>query len=63
MSNMIVELYGNPVLFVITLLFILLFVGMTYEFILRLIGKPSNFLMNANKKNTDEKTDEGKKEV
>lgn len=42
MRNIIVELYGHPVLFVITLLFILGFLGMTYEFILRLFGKPSD---------------------
>ena len=44
MRNIIVELYGHPVLFVITLLFILGFLGMTYEFILRLFGKPPSDL-------------------
>ena len=52
MGKLIVELYGHPVLFVITLLFILGFLGMTYEFILRLFGKQSNLhsvVLNAGK--------------
>ena len=52
MGKLIVELYGHPVLFVITLLFILGFLGMTYEFILRLFGRQSNLhsvVLNAGK--------------
>ena len=44
MGKLIVEMYGNPVLFVITLLCFLGFVGMTYEFILKLFGKPPSDL-------------------
>ena len=62
MRNIIVELYGHPVLFVITLLFILGFLGMTYEFILRLLGKPSDLhsvILNAGKdKEDDEEEDD-----
>lgn len=57
MRNIIVELYGHPVLFVITLLFILGFLGMTYEFILRLFGKQSDLhsvILNAGKDDEDE---------
>ena len=52
MGKLIVELYGNPVLFVITLLCFLGFVGMTYEFILRLFGKSS--IMSDKKEEDDE---------
>lgn len=62
MGKLIVELYGHPVLFVITLLFILGFLGMTYEFILRLFGKPSDLhsvILTAGKdKEDDEEEDE-----
>jgi hypothetical protein len=63
MGKLIVELYGHPILFVITLLFILGFLGMTYEFILRLFGKPPSDLhsviLNAGKdKEDDEEEDE-----
>lgn len=60
MGKLIVELYGHPILFVITLLFILGFLGMTYEFILRLFGKQSNLhsvIVDAGKKKDDEKDD------
>ena len=61
MRNIIVELYGHPVLFVITLLFILGFLGMTYEFILRLFGKQSDLhsvIVDAGKKMDDEKDED-----
>lgn len=62
MRNIIVELYGHPVLFVITLLFILGFLGMTYEFILRLFGKPPSDLhsviLNAGKNEEDKEEDD-----
>ena len=61
MRNIIVELYGHPVLFVITLLFILGFLGMTYEFILRLFGKPSDLhsvILNAGKDKEDDEEEE-----
>ena len=63
MGKLIVEMYGNPVLFVITLLCFLGFVGMTYEFILRLFGKtPSDLhsvILNAGKdKEDDEEEDD-----
>ena len=61
MRNIIVELYGHPVLFVVTLLFILGFLGMTYEFILRLFGKQSDLhsvIVDAGKKADDEAEDE-----
>ena len=62
MRNIIVELYGHPVLFVITLLFILGFLGMTYEFILRLFGKPPSDLhsviLNAGKDKEDDEEEE-----
>ena len=57
MGKLIIELYGHPVLFVITLLFILGFLGMTYEFILRLFGKPSDLhsvILNAGKDKEEE---------
>lgn len=60
MGKLIVELYGHPVLFVITLLFILGFLGMTYEFILRLFGKQSNLhsvIVDAGKSDDGESTD------
>ena len=60
MGKLIVELYGHPVLFVITLLFILGFLGMTYEFILRLFGKQSNLhsvIVDAGKDKEEEKDD------
>ena len=61
MRNIIVELYGHPILFVITLLFILGFLGMTYEFILRLLGKPSDLhsvILNAGKDKEDDEEEE-----
>ena len=62
MRNIIVELYGHPVLFVITLLFILGFLGMTYEFILRLFGKPPpdlhSVILNAGKSDDDDDEEE-----
>ena len=61
MGKLIVELYGHPVLFVITLLFILGFLGMTYEFILRLFGKPSDLhsvILNAGKSDDDDDEEE-----
>ena len=61
MRNIIVELYGHPILFVITLLFILGFLGMTYEFILRLFGKPSDLhsvILNAGKDKEDDEEEE-----
>ena len=61
MRNIIVELYGHPVLFVITLLFILGFLGMTYEFILRLFGKQSDLhsvILNAGKDKEDEEEED-----
>ena len=62
MGKLIVELYGHPILFVITLLFILGFLGMTYEFILRLFGKPPSDLhsviLNAGKDKEDDEEEE-----
>lgn len=62
MRNIIVELYGHPVLFVITLLFILGFLGMTYEFILRLFGKPyydlHSVILNAGKDKEEDDEEE-----
>ena len=62
MRNIIVELYGHPILFVITLLFILGFLGMTYEFILRLFGKPyydlHSVILNARKDKEDDEEEE-----
>ena len=61
MGKLIVELYGHPVLFVITLLFILGFLGMTYEFILRMFEKQSNLhsvIVDAGKKADKEEEDD-----
>ena len=62
MGKLIVEMYGNPVLFVITLLCFLGFVGMTYEFILRLFGKPPSDLhsviLNAGKDKEDDEEED-----
>ena len=59
MGKLIVELYGHPILFVIVLLFILEFLGMTYNFILKLFGKPSDIHSVTLTAGKDEDEDDG----